>query len=74
MEKNNKRIEKLLVLILLNSLKGAPIAKKALQLNLAGFSNVEIANFLQTSSQVITQSLYQVRKTKKKKTSTKKKK
>ena len=73
--KDNKRIEKLLVLILLSSLTGASISKKALHLNLAGFSNIEIANFLQTSAQVITQSLYEARKKKKKKkTSTKKKK
>lgn len=75
---DNERIEKLLVLLLLSSLKGASIAKKALQLNLAGFSNIEIADFLQTSSQVVTQSLYEARKKKlrkrKRKTPTKKRK
>jgi len=75
---DNERIEKLLVLLLLSSLRGVLTAKKALQLNLAGFSNIEIADFLQTSPQVITQSLYEARKKKsqkkKQKTVVKKKK
>lgn len=62
------RIENLLVLILLNSLgKGAKVGEKALQLNLAGFSNIEIANFLGTSSQVIANALSGQRKGSKKK-------
>lgn len=67
MENNNDRVENLLVLILLNSMKGATTAEKALQLNLAGFTNVEIADFLQTTSSVVAQSLYTKRKGKSKK-------
>lgn len=67
MRDKNDRTENLLVMILLNSMKGAPIAEKAHQLNLAGFSNVEIADFLQTSTPVIAQSLYSKRKSKSKK-------
>jgi len=52
-EKIDERVENLLALILLNSIKGAKRGEKALQLSLAGFSNIEIANFLQTSAQVI---------------------
>lgn len=61
MEKDN-RVEKLLVLILLNSIKSSTIAQKAVQLSLAGFSNVEIADLLETSPSVIAQSLYASRK------------
>ncbi|OGG37799.1 hypothetical protein A2110_01780 [Candidatus Jorgensenbacteria bacterium GWA1_54_12] len=57
MEKLN-RTENLLVLILLSSLKGVTKEEKANQLNLAGFSNLEIANFLQTRPAVISQMLY----------------
>ena len=61
------RIEKLLALLLLNNLKGAPQRDKALQLSLVGFSNVEIADLLQTSAAVVAQYLYEVRRNKKKK-------
>jgi len=61
-EKADEHIENLLVLILLNSLKGARLSDKALQLSLAGFSNVEIANFLQTSAQVVANALSEERK------------
>jgi DNA-directed RNA polymerase specialized sigma24 family protein len=60
------RIEKLLALLLLHSLKGAPQRDKAVQLSLVGFSNVEIADLLQTSAAVVAQYLYEVRKKKKK--------
>ena len=63
----NDRIENLLVVILLNSLKGAKIGEKALQLNLAGLSNIEIANFLRTSPQVVSNALSIKRKVNKKK-------
>lgn len=64
MKNENDRIENLLVMILLSSLKGAPKEEKALQLNLAGFSNIEIADFLDTSPQVIANALSAVRKKK----------
>lgn len=66
-ENRNERIENLLALILLSSLKGAKRGEKALQLSLAGFSNIEIANFLQTSTQVVYNLLSQIRKKKRKK-------
>ena len=47
------RIEKLLALHLLRELKGESDREKTLQLNLAGFSNLEIADLLDTNTQVI---------------------
>jgi hypothetical protein len=69
MKKENvdERIENLLALILLSSLKEAKLGEKALWLSLAGFSNIEIANFLQTSAQVVANALSEKRKKKKKK-------
>ena len=60
------RIEKLLALLLLHNLKGMPQRDKAVQLSMVGFSNVEIADLLQTSAAVVSQYLYEVRKKKKK--------
>jgi hypothetical protein len=56
------RTERLLALMLLQQMKGSSQGDKALQLNLAGFTNTEIANLLQTTAAVISQSLYQVRR------------
>lgn len=67
----NERIERLLVLILLQSMKGTSQREKVNQLNLAGFSNIEIAEFLQTSSAVVATLLYQSKKTSKKRKSQK---
>ena len=61
---SSDRTEKLLALVLLNSLKGATQAEKAAQLSLAGFTAVEIANMLDTTAAVIRQHLYTTRKTK----------
>jgi DNA-directed RNA polymerase specialized sigma24 family protein len=61
------RTDKLLALILLHNMKGANQRDKALQLNLAGFSNLEIADLLQTNSAGVATLLYQARKGKKKK-------
>lgn len=52
------RVERLLALLLLHSMKGVRQQDKAIQLNMAGFSNVEIADILQTSSKVVAQYLY----------------
>ena len=65
MENNKERIEKILALLLLNSANLKTMADKALQLNIAGFSNIEIADLLQTTQGVIGQLLYTKRKTKK---------
>jgi DNA-directed RNA polymerase specialized sigma24 family protein len=56
MEKTD-RTERLLALILLRQMRGAPQRDKVLLLNLAGFSNLEIADILETTSAVISQSL-----------------
>ena len=56
------RTEKLLALLVLQNMKGASKSDKAMQLNLAGFSNVEIADLLQTSPAVIAQLLYTARR------------
>lgn len=62
MEKENSRVESLLVLILLSSLKGASKEEKAFQLSLAGFSNSNIADFLDTTPQVVANALSARRK------------
>lgn len=53
------RIEKLLALLLLQQLKSQQ--EKILNLNLAGFTNIEIADLLQTTSASVSQSLYVAR-------------
>ena len=58
------RIERLLALLVIQSMKGATQADKALQLSLAGFTNVEIGNLLQTTQGVVGQYLYTARKKK----------
>lgn len=70
MEENN-RTEKLLALLLVNALSGKNMVEKAAQLSVAGFSNVEIANLLETNSATITQLLYTRRKEKNKRKSKK---
>lgn len=59
---SSDRIEKILALLLLHQLSGASQREKAVQLSLVGFSNAEIADLLQTTSGVIAQALYEVRK------------
>ena len=60
------RTEKMLALLLLQSMKGATQAEKAVQLSLAGFTAVEIADLLDTKAAVVHQHLYAMRKKKKK--------
>lgn len=62
METTVERTDRLLATLLLQMMKGASQKEKALQLSLAGFTNVEIADLLQTSPQVVAQHLYEVRK------------
>lgn len=57
MKEKVDRVEKLLAVLLLNNIKDSSISKKATQLNLAGFSNIEIADLLETSPQVIANAL-----------------
>jgi hypothetical protein len=66
MDNSFERVERLLALLLVQNMKGQQ--EKAIHLSIAGFSNVEIANILQTSSAVIAQLLYTSRKAKGKKT------
>jgi len=56
------RTERLVALMLLQQMKGSSQRDKALQLSLAGFTNTEIANLLQTTAAVVAQSLYKVRR------------
>lgn len=56
------RSERLLALILLAAHKAESQGEKARLLNLAGFSNVEIANLLETTTAAIAQALYVSRK------------
>lgn len=67
------RIERLLALVLLSQMKGSSLKDKALQLNLAGFTNVEIADMIQTNSATVSQLLYEARKKGKSSASAKKK-
>jgi len=62
MESRSERIERLLVALLLQSMKGASQKDKIIQLNVAGFSNIEIAELLQTSPRVVAQRLFETRK------------
>jgi len=65
------RIESLLALLLLHQMKGSPLREKALNLSVAGFTNTEIADILQTSAGVVAQSLYEARRKPKKKAKSK---
>ena len=60
------RTERILALLLLQGMKDATQAQKAVQLNIAGFTAVEIADLLETSTAVIHQHLYAMRRKKKK--------
>lgn len=63
---NIERIEKLLALILLNQLPNKNQKEKALTLNMAGFTNTEIADLLEIkSAQVIANYIYSTKKSKK---------
>ena len=58
------RTERLLALVLVNQMKGASQREKIIQLNLAGFTNVEIADILQTTTAAVVQELHATKKTK----------
>ena len=65
---NNERSERLLVLLLLQTLKGAPQKEKIIQLNIAGFSNIEIAEFLKTKPTVVAKEISLSKKSNKSRT------
>jgi DNA-directed RNA polymerase specialized sigma24 family protein len=56
------RTEALLALILLQHMKSSSQQEIIVQLSVAGFSNLEIADMLQTTTGVVAQSLYSARK------------
>lgn len=58
------RMELLLAFLLLHQMKGASQGEKVMQLNRAGFSNLEIADILQITPQVVSDALYNIRRTK----------
>ncbi len=51
--KPTDRTERLLALLLMEQMKGSTQAAKVLRLNLAGFSNVEIADIMQMKSYLL---------------------
>jgi DNA-directed RNA polymerase specialized sigma24 family protein len=55
------RVERLLALLLLGQMKDASQRTKAVTLSVAGFSNVEIADLLQTTGTTVASMLYQAR-------------
>jgi len=63
------RSERLLALLLLQEAKGSSQREKTRLLSLAGFSNVEIADLLETTPAVVATNLYEARKTSGKKKS-----
>jgi DNA-binding CsgD family transcriptional regulator len=60
------RTERILALILLQGMKAATQAEKAVELSIAGFTAVEIADLLKTNAAVVHQHLYAMRKKNKK--------
>jgi len=56
------RAERILALVLFQQMKGEPLREKVVKLNVAGFSNVEIADIVQTTPGVVAQLLYESRK------------
>ena len=58
------RQERLLVALLLQSMKGTPLKERVRVLNMAGFSNIEIANLLEIPAHNASQYLYDTRKSK----------
>jgi DNA-directed RNA polymerase specialized sigma24 family protein len=56
------REERLLAAILLQLMKGSSQREKVLQLNAAGFSNVEVADLLGMKAGGVAQTLYEVKK------------
>jgi hypothetical protein len=58
------RTERLLALLVLQTMAEASQIDKCVLLNRAGFGNAEIAELLGTNTAVVTQNLYEARKTK----------
>lgn len=58
----NDRIEKLLSVLVLQSMKDEPVAEKIQVLHSAGIGNADIAALLRTTPHAVSQALYQARK------------
>jgi DNA-directed RNA polymerase specialized sigma24 family protein len=58
---NENRIERLLAMLLVTSMRGDSQKDKALALSRAGFAPTEIAELLGTSSASVSQQLYEAR-------------
>jgi len=67
MSDESERIERLLALLLLETMKTASQKDKAWKLNQAGFSNIEIAELLDTSPAVIATHIYSSKNKRRKK-------
>lgn len=63
------RIERLLALLLIEALKNSSQKEKAWKLNQSGFSNIEIAELLDTKPAVVATYIYEYKKSKTKKKS-----
>jgi DNA-directed RNA polymerase specialized sigma24 family protein len=63
-EQDSARVERLLALLLVQQLRTQ--REKIIQLSVAGFTNTEVADLLQTSSAVVASVLYESRKGKRK--------
>lgn len=75
MEINLERIEKMLALVVLSTMKDAPQGEKAMAMSRVGYQSKEIAALLGTTPAVVSQQLYEQRKgttRSKRKTKTKK--
>lgn len=57
------KTERLLALLLLEQMKNVTQKEQVLKLNIAGFSNIEIADILQMSSLNVAKALYKASKT-----------
>ena len=60
------RVEKLLAVLILLQLKGSPDTVKAFYLNLAGMTNLEIADLLEINKQRVPDLVYKHKKAQKK--------
>ena len=61
------RVERALVVLILQTMKGQSTREKVVQLNLVGLANSEIAEFVGTTPAAVAQYLYEARQTVKKK-------
>lgn len=67
MNTDSERIERLLALLLLQAMKENSPKEKAIKLNIAGFSNIEIAELLDTSPSNVALLIHRAKKSSKSK-------